>query len=60
MSDDRTPHTHRCPCGARWVCSKPDCALEDECPTCANTALELWADAQGYTMYQLSLPLKVS
>lgn len=42
-----TPHTHRCGCGAAWLCQRPDCRLDDACGTCEIEQFEQWADAHA-------------
>jgi hypothetical protein len=42
--EDRDRHIHRCDCGTRWACSKPNCYLIDECSRCECEALERWAE----------------
>jgi hypothetical protein len=53
--DDRDRHVHRCPCGTRWDCSKPDCILLDECTACEVAALNRWGEANGFLQRQMVL-----
>lgn len=53
--NERTRHTHRCPCGTSWDCSKPDCRLEDECTACEERTFEDFAHKRAWDVSQLRL-----
>lgn len=48
-------HQHACRCGARWICSKPDCDRETECPDCQRRAFEAFAVRHGWLEFQPEL-----
>lgn len=54
MPVEQTAHVHVCGCGERWTCSKADCHISDECTRCEETALDEWAEANGYHLTQLT------
>ena len=44
--EERTPHVHRCACGASWTCAKADCYAGDECQRCEDEAVTIYFDAR--------------
>lgn len=37
-------HIHRCrSCQGEWVCSNPDCQMDDQCGQCSHEEFEDWA-----------------